>query len=218
MEIRIILQNQARRQDSVTGGQKEILGVHEKSILCEFERGTGAQEIYPCLDQRNKVWCENSKGYSGQKHVISKKKIFAEISRHFPAEIGNSSGFSGQKQVISKKKKVFAEISRDFPAEIGISSGFSSFKSTKNTNLGLDLRSKAPNLLISSGHSLRLGGTIFVWGAQAVSWGAGPRYALPWRRVCAKLHEEIVSSFKSFIVTEELPFGAVLRLICNKNN
>ena len=35
----------------------------------------------------------------------------------------------------------------------------------------------APILLISLGHSPRLGGgTIFVWGAQ-------PRYAPPWRRV-----------------------------------
>ena len=29
----------------------------------------------------------------------------------------------------------------------------------------------APSPLISSGHSPRLGGTIFVWGAQAVIWG-----------------------------------------------
>ena len=44
-------------------------------------------------------------------------------------------------------------------------------KSTKNTNLGLDLRFKALSLFISWGLSPRLGGTIFVWGAQAVSWG-----------------------------------------------
>ena len=71
-----------------------------------------------------------------------------------------------------KKKKVFTKISRDFPAEIGISSGFSNFKPTKNTNL----RSKAPNLLISLGHSPRLGGHNFrLGGAQAVSWGGhGP--------------------------------------------
>ena len=36
-----------------------------------------------------------------------------------------------------------------------------------------------PSLLISSGHSPRLGGTIFVWGAQAVIWGARPRNAPP---------------------------------------
>ena len=37
-----------------------------------------------------------------------------------------------------------------------------------NTNLGVLV---APRLLIFSGHSPRLGGTIFVWGAQAVIWG-----------------------------------------------
>ena len=102
----------------------------------------------------------------------------AKTQRDFPAEIGNSSGFSGRKQVTSKKKKVFAEISRDFPAEIGNSNAFSNFKSTKNTNLGLDLRSKAPNLLISSGAQPLLGGAQFSFGGlkQSVG-GARPRYA-----------------------------------------
>ena len=44
-------------------------------------------------------------------------------------------------------------------------------KSTKNTNLGLDLRSKAPSLLISSGHSLRLGGHNFRLGGNKQSVG-----------------------------------------------
>ena len=48
-----------------------------------------------------------------------------------------------------------------------------------NTNLGVLV---APSLLIFSGHSPRLGGTIFVWGAQAVIWGARSRNAPPWRR------------------------------------
>ena len=34
----------------------------------------------------------------------------------------------------------------------------------------------APSLLISSGHSPHLGGTIFVWGAQAVIWGDTSSY------------------------------------------
>ena len=86
----------------------------------------------------------------------------------------NSKGARGHKKFIPvwiKRTMCVSKIQRDFPAEIGISSAFSNFKSTKNTNLGLDLRFKAPNLLISSGHSPCLGGTIFVWGAQAVSWG-----------------------------------------------
>ena len=38
----------------------------------------------------------------------------------------------------------------------------------------------APSLLISSGHSPRLGrGTIFVWGVQAVIWGGTAQVCLP---------------------------------------
>ena len=52
--------NQSRRQDSVTGGG------HEKSILCQFERGTGALEIYSSPDQINKVRSKKSKRFSGR--------------------------------------------------------------------------------------------------------------------------------------------------------
>ena len=46
----------------------------------------------------------------------------------------------------------------------------------------------APSLLISLGHSPRLGGHNFrLGGAQAVIWGAQPRYAPPWRQVCLYL-------------------------------
>ena len=99
---------QARCQDSVTWGAKVNFGGHEQFILCEFEKGTGAREIYPSLDPVNKVRSKNSKGFSGRKQVIStKKKVFTEIARDFPPEIANSSSFSGRKQVISKKIKVF---------------------------------------------------------------------------------------------------------------
>ena len=62
---------QARRQDSVTGGggrggRKKILDGHEKFILIKFERSTGAREIYPSLDQINKVRSKTSKGFSGR--------------------------------------------------------------------------------------------------------------------------------------------------------
>ena len=90
-------------------------GGHEKFIFSEFERGTGALEIYSCLDQANKVWCENSKGFSGQNRNLKwffrpktgdlKKKVFTEISRNFPAKIGISRSFSGRKLVTSKKKR-----------------------------------------------------------------------------------------------------------------
>ena len=66
---------QARRQDSVTGGGAEInFRGHEKFILCEFERGTGAREIYPSLQGEE----QNIKGIFRPK---------SEIQAVFPAEI-----------------------------------------------------------------------------------------------------------------------------------
>ena len=64
----------ARRQDSVTGGAETNFGGHEQFILCEFERGTGAREIYRSLDEVNKVRSKDLKGFSGRKQVISKQK------------------------------------------------------------------------------------------------------------------------------------------------
>ena len=73
--------NQARRQDSVTGGAEINFGGAREVDLCEFERGTGAREIYPSLEQTNKVKTKDT------------------------AEIRNSNCLSGPKQMISKQKK-----------------------------------------------------------------------------------------------------------------
>ena len=57
-------------------------------------------------------------------------------------------------------------------------------QSTKNTNLGLDLHSSSPDPVNFFGAQSSLGGTLFSFGgAQAVIWGARPRYAPPWCRV-----------------------------------
>ena len=56
---------QAQRQDSVTGGAEIKFGGAQEVYLCEFERGTVAREIYPSLDQTNKVKTKNSEGFSG---------------------------------------------------------------------------------------------------------------------------------------------------------
>ena len=50
----------------------------------------------------------------------------------------------------------------------------------------LNCTSVAPSLLLSLGHSPRLGGvTILVWGSQAVIWGSkAPECSPPWRRAC----------------------------------
>ena len=47
----------------------------------------------------------NSKVFSAQIQVVSKKKVFTEIETDFSAEIGNSNVFSAQNQVVSKKRK-----------------------------------------------------------------------------------------------------------------
>ena len=67
---------QARRQDSVTGGggAEVNFGGAQEVYLCEFERGTGAREIYRSLDQMNKVKTKNSEGYSGRNQKF--KRLF----------------------------------------------------------------------------------------------------------------------------------------------
>ena len=66
----LLTRRQARRQGSVTGGggggaELNFWGAR-KVYLCKFERGMGAQEFYPSLDQMNKVKTKNSKGFSGR--------------------------------------------------------------------------------------------------------------------------------------------------------
>ena len=193
---------QARHQDSVTGGgggaDINFEGAREV-YLCEFERGTGAREIYPSLDQMNKLKNKDSEGFSGwnqklkrflwPKTVISppQKKVFTEIVRNFPAEIGNSNGFSGRKQVISKKKKKKRKSSSQKCHEIRCQSTKITKILMANTNLGLDLHSRSPDLVDFFGAQSSLGGrgTIFVWGGTSSHLGgARPRNAPPWRRVC----------------------------------
>ena len=124
----------------------------------------------------------------------------------------NSKGARGHKKFIPvwiKGTRCGAKFQRDFPAEIGISSGFSNFKSTKNTNLGLDLRFKAPNLLISSGTVLAWGGTIFVWGGTSSQLGGhGP--GMPPRGAGSDFRSkfiEIVKNLNSYASTKFLISG-----------
>ena len=58
----------------MTGGAKINFGGAREVYLCKFKRGTGAREIYPSLDQMNKVKTKNLKGFSGRKQVITKRK------------------------------------------------------------------------------------------------------------------------------------------------
>ena len=140
----------------MTGRGAEInFGGHEKFILCELERGTGAREIYPTLDQMNKVRSKDSKKFSGRNR---KFKRF----------------FSGQKLVISKKKRSSSQNTSRNPVSVN----------KKHPNWASICTPEAPSLLISSGENPRLGGHNFrSGGAQAISWGGTAPVSPPWRRV-----------------------------------
>ena len=109
----------------------------------------GAREVYF-------VWI----GEGHEKFIpvwIKSTRWGAKIQRDFSAEIGISSGFSGRKQVISEKKKGL------HPKNV-MKSGVSRQKTPYWASICTPV---APSLLISSGHSPRLGGTTFVWGGTA---------------------------------------------------
>ena len=137
---------------SVFSGRKQVISQEKKKKFSTENDG-----VFPAA-------IGNLSGYSGQKQVISKKKVFTENASDYPADIGNSSNFSGREQEISKKKRSFSQKRHEIRCQ-----------STKNTNL---------SLLISSGHSPRLGEHNFrLGGAQAVSWGGTAQVCPPWRRV-----------------------------------
>ena len=125
-------------------GRNKFCGAREV-YLCEFERGTGAREIYPGLDQMNNVKTKDSKGFFG--------------------EIGNSSGFSGRKQVISKKRK-----KKGIHPKNVMKSGVSPQKLRIyrwQTPMWASICTPvASSLLISSGHSPRLEGHNFCLGGH----------------------------------------------------
>ena len=156
-EAFIVRGTPARRQDSVTGWAEINFRGALVVYFCEFEKGTGAREIYPSLDRKNKV--------------KTKKKVFTEIQRDFPAEIRIWNGLFGQKQVTSEKKKVFIPKILCQTTKIKIFLWSSKEISVAFITFGLDLHSCCSEPVNFSEHSPRLGGTIFVWGVQALIWG-----------------------------------------------
>ena len=153
---------QARRQDSVTERAVINFGGAREVYLGEFERGTGAREIYLSLDQMNKVKTKDSKGFSGQNR---------EFKRFFRSKTGD----------LQKKKRFSFQKCHEVRCQ--------STKSTKiivaNTNFGLDLHSSSPEPVNFFGAQSSLGGDNFRLGGHKQSFGgARPRYAPPWSRVC----------------------------------
>ena len=109
----------------------------------------------------------NSKVFSAQKQVVSKKKkkVFTEIESDFSAELRNSKVFSAQKQVVSKKKKrsspklslIFrpnSEIPRFFPPKHRWSP---KIKKKVFAEIESDFSAKFGNSNVS-------GGAVFLWG------------------------------------------------------
>ena len=86
--IDVLILQQARRQDSVTGGGRgaEInFGGVREVYSCEFDRGTGAREIYSSVDQTNKVKTKKKKVFSSKIFTNSsyRLKIFAIYDEFF---------------------------------------------------------------------------------------------------------------------------------------
>ena len=139
-------------------GAEITFGGHEKFILCEFERSTGAREIYPTLDEMNKVRSKNFKGLSGR------NRNFKRFFRPKTADLQKIKKDLQKKQM---KKRSSSQKRHKIQCQ-----------STKNTNLGLELRSRSPETVNFFGAQSSLGGAQFSFGgAQAASWGARPRYA-----------------------------------------
>ena len=136
-----------RRQDSVTGGgggRNKFWGA-QKLYLCKFKRGTGAREIYASVDQTKKIF--SSKISTNSCYRLND---FSRIPKCRPKK----------KKKRSSSQKLY-EIRRESTTVTKIRA-----VNTNSGVLGLDLHSNSSEPLNSSGHSPRLGGTIFVWGAQ----------------------------------------------------
>ena len=176
---------QAQRQDSGTGGGRNKFWGAWEVHLCEFGRGTGAREIYPSLDQTNKVKTKKKRSSLKFRGIFRPK---SEIQTFFPAKNSwppkkkglywNSEGFFDQNQ---KFKRFFRPKIGDLQKKRSSPQKFCKIrcKFTKitimrvpNTNFGLDLHSSSPDPVNFFGAQSSLG------GAQAVIWGARPLNAL----------------------------------------
>ena len=150
---------QARRQDSMTGGAREV-------YLCEFERGT-----------RNLFQCGSNEQGEDQKKGIQFKNF-----HKFWSSSQNSCDFSRILKCRTTKKKSSFQKFYEIRCE---STKIRKIRAV-NTNLGvlgLDLHSNSPEPVNFFGAQSSLGGAQFSFGGHKQSFGgARPRNALPWRR------------------------------------
>ena len=99
--------------------------------------------------------------------MISKKKVFTEIQRGFPAEILQFKQLFQPKTGDLQKKTSSPQKCHEIRSQ--------STKTTKiplaNTNLGLDLHSSSPEPVNFFGAQSSHGGTIFIWGGTSSQLG-----------------------------------------------
>ena len=88
------------------GGAKINFGGHEKFILCEFERGTGAREIHPSLDEMNQARSEKSKGFSGR------NRKFKRFFRPKTGDLQNKKGLHRNRKGFSSRNRKFKRFFR----------------------------------------------------------------------------------------------------------
>ena len=144
----------------------------------------GAREIYPTLDQMNKVKSKNCMRFSGRNRKF--KRFFRPKTRDLKKK-GLHCNFKGFSDQDRKFKRFFRPKTGDLKKKKRSSSQKRRkirCQYTKNTNLGLDLRSRSPEPVNFFGVQSSLGGHNFrLGGHKQPVGGARPRYAPPWRRV-----------------------------------
>ena len=97
LQVCLCLQ-QARRQDSVTGGAEIKFGGAREVYFVWIRKGHGGTRNLSLSGSKEQGVVRKFKGIFRPKtgDHQKKKKVFAEISRDLPAQIANSSGFPAE--------------------------------------------------------------------------------------------------------------------------
>ena len=194
---------QARRQDSVTGGGRNKFWGGTRSLFVWIQEGHGST--------RNLFQCGSNEQRENHKKGLQFKNF-----HKFWLSSQNSCDFS---RILKwrPKKKVFVQKFFEIRCE--------STKITKiravNTHsgvLGLDLLSNSLELVNVVGAQFSLGGTIFVRGAQAVIWGGAlPRNAPPWRRAWFRVRIWVWVRFRSKLKIKQIKISGEAVSTWNKS-
>ena len=183
----------------MTGGGRNKFWGHEKFILCEFERGTGAREIYPSLDQINKVRSKDSKKFSCRNRKF--KRFFRPKTGDLQKKKKKKKRSSLKLQGISGRNRKFKRFFRPETDDLQKKKGLhpknvlKSGVSPQKTPIWASICTPvAQSLLISSGHSPGLGGHNFCLGGTSSHLGGhGP--GMPLRGVGSVIESKTTCPF-----------------------